>query len=60
MAAVRLASLRSSNRSCFSLSLVARGRTCRFGGREMTDEGDADVEEGIGGGGIGAEVCDGV
>ena len=49
---MRLANLRSSNRCCFSCSVVARGRTCRFGGREMTD-GDLVLDE-IGGAGIGA------
>jgi len=32
-----LATLRSSNRTCFSCSLVARGRTRRFVGREITE-----------------------
>ena len=58
-AAVRLASLRSFRRCSFSSSDVARGRTYRFTGREMTvvaGETDGDREVVImGGGGIGAE-----
>ena len=32
-----MATLRSSNRTCFSSSVVARGRTGRFVGREITE-----------------------
>jgi len=55
--------LRSFRRCSFSASVVARGRTYRFGGREITDGGTGDgvenVVEGIrGGGGMGAEFGD--
>lgn len=55
-AAVRLATLRSCSRRCFSSSVVALGRTKRLSGRALADDLVAVAVTGRGGEGMGAEL----